>query len=51
MLGASIYGVQQAVLLRIVNTVLGVAFGLLFALLFHKVVAAKLLPVPEEQPS
>lgn len=51
MLGAGIYGVQQAVLLRIVNTFLGVAFGLLFALLFHKVVAAKFLPAPEEQPS
>ena len=51
MLGAGIYGVQQAVLLRILNTFLGVAFGLLFALLFHKVVAAKFLPAPEEQPS
>lgn len=51
MLGAGIYGVQQAVLLRILNTFLGVAFGLLFALLFHKVVAAKFLPTPEEQPS
>lgn len=49
MLGAGIYGVQQAVLLRIVNTFLGVAFGLLFALLFHKVVAAKFLPAPEEE--
>ena len=51
MLGAGIYGVQQAVLLRILNTFLGVAFGLLFALLFHKVVAAKFLPAPEVQPS
>lgn len=47
MLGAGIYGVQGAVVLRIVNTVLGVAFGLVFAAIFHKLVAVRFLPKPE----
>lgn len=39
MLAASIYGVQAAVFLRIIDTILGVCFGTLFALIFHKLIA------------
>ena len=47
MLGAGIYGIQGAVVLRIVDTVLGVAFGLVFAAVFHRLVAVRFLPSPE----
>ena len=47
MLGAGIYGIQGAVVLRIVDTVLGVAFGLVFAALFHWLVAVRFLPRTE----
>ena len=45
MLGAGIYGLREAVILRIVDTFLGVVFGLIFAALFHRLAAARLLPV------
>ena len=44
MLGAGIYGLREAVILRIVDTFLGVVFGLIFAALFHRLAAARLLP-------
>lgn len=44
MLGAGIYGIQGAVVLRIVDTILGVTFGLIFAALFHRLVAIRFLP-------
>lgn len=47
MLGAGIYGIHGAVVLRIVDTVLGVVFGLLFAAVFHRLVAVRFLPRPE----
>ena len=43
MLGAGIYGLRDAVVLRIVDTILGVTFGLLFAALFHWLAADRLL--------
>lgn len=43
MLGAGIYGIQGAVLLRIFDTLLGVTFGLIFATLFHRLVAVRFL--------
>lgn len=43
MLGAGIYGIQGVVVLRIVDTVLGVVFGLVFATLFHKLIAVRFL--------
>lgn len=43
MLGAGIYGIQGAVLLRIFDTILGVTFGLIFATLFHRLVAVRFL--------
>ena len=43
MLGAGIYGLRDAVILRIVDTLLGMTFGLLFAALFHRLAADKLL--------
>lgn len=46
MLATGIYGLQGAVILRIVDTLLGVTFGLVFATLFHRLAAAKLLPDP-----
>ena len=49
MLGAGIYGLREAVLLRIVDTLLGVTFGLLFAVLFHRLAAVRFLPQPEEE--
>lgn len=49
MLGTGIYGLQGAVLLRIVDTLLGVTFGLLFAALFHRLVAVRLLPAPDPE--
>lgn len=47
MLGTGIYGLQDAVILRIVDTILGVTFGLVFALLFHRLAAVKWLSHPE----
>ena len=49
MLGTGIYGLQGAVLLRIVDTVLGVVFGLVFAAVFHRLAAVRFLPVPEKE--
>ena len=49
MLGAGIYGLREAVLLRIVDTLLGVTFGLLFAVLFHRLAAVRFPPQPEEE--
>ena len=46
MLGAGIYGLQGAVILRMVNTFLGVTFGLVFAALFHWLVVRKLHLAP-----
>lgn len=42
-LGAGIYGLHGAVALRIADTVLGVTFGLVFAALFHRLAAVRLL--------
>lgn len=47
MLGTGIYGLHGAVLLRIVDTFLGVAFALVFAAAFHHLAAVRLLPGPE----
>lgn len=44
MLGTGIYGLHGAVLLRIADTFLGVAFGLVFAAVFYRLAAVKLLP-------
>lgn len=41
MLASGIYGVQTAVALRIIDTILGVCFGTIFALIFHKLFAKK----------
>lgn len=43
MLGAGIYGLHGAVILRIMNTILGVTFGLVFAEVFHQLVAVRWL--------
>lgn len=51
MLGTGIYGLQDAVILRIVDTILGVTFGLVFALLFHRLAAVKWLSHPEGKPA
>lgn len=52
MLGAGIYGVRGAVVLRMADTLLGVTFGLVFAAAFHSLVAVRFLPAPEtEQPA
>ena len=47
MIGAGIYGLHGAVILRIVDTILGVTFGLIFAAIFHKLAAIKFLSDPE----
>ena len=47
MLGAGIYGHQGAVVLRIVDTLLGVTFGLAFAAIFHRLAAVRVLPAAE----
>lgn len=47
MLGAGIYGLQGAVVLRIVDTLLGVTFGLAFAVIFHRLAAVRVLPAAE----
>ena len=49
MLGAGIYGLQGAVILRMVNTILGVTFGLVFAALFHWLATKKLHLGPEKE--
>ncbi len=49
MLGTGIYGLQGAVILRIVDTFLGVTFGLVFAALFHQLAGVRLLPDPEAE--
>ena len=48
MLGTGIYGLQGAVILRIVDTVLGVTFALVFAAIFHRLAAVRLLPDAQE---
>jgi len=49
MLGAGIYGIHGAVILRVVDTVLGVTFGLIFAALFHRVAAVRFLSRSTEE--
>lgn len=49
MLGAGIYGPPAAVALRIVDTVLGVTFGLIFAAVFHRLAAVRFLPKTETE--
>ena len=49
MLGAGIYGLQGAVALRIMDTFLGVTFGLVFAAVFHRLAAAKFLSEAERE--
>ncbi len=49
MQGAGIYGLRGAVLLRIADTFLGVTFGLVFALLFHRLAAGRVLSSPEKE--
>ena len=48
MLGTGIYGLHGAVILRIVDTFLGVAFGLIFAILFHRLAAVRLVSNPKD---
>ena len=47
MLGAGIYGLQGAVVLRIADTIIGVAFGLVFTMIFHLLVASRFLSKPQ----
>lgn len=47
MLGAGIYGLQGAVVLRIADTVMGVTFGLVFATIFHQLVASRFSTEPQ----
>lgn len=47
MLATGIYGLQGAVLLRIVDTLLGVTFGLIFAALFHRLAGGRFLPAQD----
>lgn len=49
MLGTGIYGMQGAVILRIADTILGVTFGLMFAAIFHHLVAIRFLPAPKTE--
>ena len=46
-LGTGLYGLSGAVLLRIVDTLLGVTFGLVFAAVFHRLAAVRLLSEPQ----
>ena len=48
MMGTGIYGLQGAVILRIADTFLGVVFALIFAAVFHRLAAVRLLPDPDE---
>lgn len=43
MLATGIYGLRGAVILRIMDTLLGVTFGLIFAAVFHRLAAVRLL--------
>jgi len=47
MLGTGIYRLQGAVALRITDTVMGVTFGLVFAMIFHQLVASRFSPEPQ----
>lgn len=49
MLGTGIYGLTGAVRLRIMDTLLGVTFGLAFAAIFHRLVAIRFLPAQESR--
>lgn len=49
MLGAGIYGLKGAVILRIVDTLLGVTFGLAFAALFHRLAVVRFLSKAESK--
>ena len=46
MIGAGLYGLSGAVALRLADTVLGAAFGLCFAALFHWL-SRRLLPAAD----
>ena len=48
-LGAGLYGLTGAVLLRITDTLLGVLFGLVFAAVFHRLAAVRLLACAREE--
>lgn len=43
MVGVGIYGIKEAVILRITDTILGVLFGMIFAAIFHKLLAKRVL--------
>lgn len=43
MLAVGIYGIQGVTILRIADTVMGVIFGTVFALLFHRFIAVRLM--------
>lgn len=47
MLGTGLYGLHGAIILRIINTALGVIFGALFAAIFHRLVVLKIRPAVE----
>lgn len=49
MLATGIYGLKGAVILRIADTLLGVTFGLVFAAIFHRLAAVRLLPKPARE--
>ena len=49
MLGTGIYGLTGAVILRIADTLLGVTLGLVFAMIFHQLVAARFLPAAQAE--
>lgn len=49
MLGAGIYGLPGAVILRVVNTILGAAFGVAFAAIFHRLAGVRFLSDPERE--
>ena len=49
MLGTGIYGLTGAVILRIADTLLGVTLGLVFAVIFHQLVAARFLPAAQAE--
>ncbi len=51
MMGTGIYGLQGAVILRIADTFLGVVFALIFAAVFHRLAAVRLLSNPEAEGS
>ena len=47
--GAGIYGIHGAVIIRIIDTILGVVIGYVFAYIFHKLIALRFLPDPNEE--